>query len=64
MGYVVREALTEVHSALVNDKIVEVKISWIKYKSWKKSPGFYAAIDITRRGEWSRLVYRARSTFS
>ena len=45
----------------MHDKIIEVKVSWIKYKLWKKSPGFY---DITRRGEWSRVVWEARSTFN
>ena len=38
----VLKALTEVHDALVNDKFVKIKISWIKYNLWKKSPRFYA----------------------
>jgi len=64
MGYVVREVLSEVHNKMANNNIVGVKISWIKYKLWKKSPGFYSAIDVTCKGEWSRLVWQARSTFS
>lgn len=63
MGYVVREVLSELHDAMANNDIKEVKVAWIKYKLWKRCPGFYAAVNITRKGEWSRVAWQARSTF-
>lgn len=58
IGYVVREVLKDVHNAMASGNIVEVKYAWIKYLlSFPKSgPGYYAAINITCRGEWSRVV--------
>ena len=42
IGYVVREALSEVHAALSDSSITDVKFSWIKYiVNWTRSgPGY------------------------
>ena len=64
IGYVVKEIVEEVHSAIRTNSILFTELAWVKYKLWKKAPGFYAAVNITRRGQWSLSVYRARSTFS
>ena len=55
IGYVVREALEDVHFALNNNLILWTKFAWIKYLlSFPNSgPGFYAGIDIARSGDWS-----------
>ena len=64
IGYVVRDTLVEVHEAISEQKIISVKISWIKYLlCWMKSgPGFYAGIDVSLRGSWSSKCTRVAST--
>ena len=61
IGYIVREALDDVHRALEQKKIISVKFAWAKYLVvWMGSePGYYAGINIARNGEWSRKVCRA-----
>ena len=51
--------MCEVHDTIVNDQITSDDISLMKYKLWKTSLGFYAAIDITQKGECSRTVWHA-----
>lgn len=63
IGYVVREALDDVHEAIETCKIVSVEFAWVKYKLLKRSPGYYTAILITRKGDWSRTVKRCCSSF-
>ena len=64
IGYVVREALDDVHRALQEKKITNVTFAWVKYLVvWMRSgPGFYAGVNITIRGEWSVVVRRCAST--
>ena len=64
IGYVVREIVEEIHSAIETNSIVSTEFAWVKYKLWKKAPGYYAAVTITRSGQWSQSVCKARSTFS
>ena len=62
IGYVVREILPDVHSALNNNEIVDVKFGWIKYRSdWRSGPGYFAGVKVTKIGQWSRSVVRAAS---
>lgn len=63
IGYVVAELCQEVQDAITSGEIISVQFSWVKYKLWKTSPGFYAAITITRKGHWSKKVYESRNTF-
>lgn len=63
IGYVVSELCEEVHSAFSSNSIVSVEFAWVKYKLWKKAPGYYAAINITRKGEWSKKIKNCSSTF-
>ena len=55
IGYIVREALDNVHDAQRNGKILEVKFKWAEYLvKWLWSgPGYYAGINITRVGQCS-----------
>ena len=64
IGYIVREALDEVHIALNDGTIVNVAFSWVKYLVvWQRSgPGFYAGVDITIKGKWSTVVHKCAST--
>ena len=64
IGYVVSEICDEVNAAINQGDILSVEFSWVKYKLWKKSPGYYACIGVTRKGEWSTKVKRCCSTFS
>ena len=63
IGYVFSEIVEEVHSAIENNSVVCITFAWVKYKLWKKAPGYYAAVNITRTGHWSPPVHRASSTF-
>lgn len=64
VGYVVKEALSEVHEALKGGTIIFVKFAWVKFLlCWSYSgPGYYAGIDISKRGNWSKNVVCCRST--
>ena len=64
VGYVVREALDSVHMALRNNEILKVEVRWIKYLlHWSRSgPGWYAAINITKTGQWPADVELHKST--
>ena len=53
VGYLIKELCDIVHEALTNDSIVSTTFSWVKYKVMRTTgPGYYAAIDITRKGKW------------
>ena len=53
IGYIVREALDDVHRALERKRIISVKFAWAKYLVvWMRSgPGYYAGINIALNGE-------------
>jgi hypothetical protein len=54
IGYVVSEILDEVHDAIQNQSIVDVKFAWIKYiTDWSLSgPGYFAGISVSKKGMW------------
>ena len=60
-GYIVKEALDDVHEAINNHKILSVSFAWIKYIVYFKCPGWYAGVKITRSGDWSDVVLRSRA---
>ena len=62
IGYVVKEALPDVHKAMDENKVLQVQFDHIKFIVHYKSPGWYAGITITRNGEWSNTVLRSQST--
>ena len=64
IGYVVREALSDVHAAMKNRKVLSVKYDWIKFITdrSRSGPGWFAGIAISRDGDWSREVMRCCST--
>ena len=64
IGYVVRDVLMEVHDAITKQKIISVKIAWIKfYLCWMNSgPGFYAGINVSICGSWSPTCTCVSST--
>ena len=61
VGYVVQEALPEVHDAIQKHAIVSVRFAWVKFLlCWSRcGPGFYAGINI---GSWSRACIQCAST--
>lgn len=61
IGYIVNEALVEVHEALAANKVIAVSFHWVKYQLYWQAPGWYAGINITRRGKWSPTVMHSRS---
>ena len=63
IGYVVREALDDVHSAMNDNQIMNVCFDWVKYRiHWVLSgPGHYAAINVTKQGKWSPVVCKSAS---
>ena len=63
IGYVVSEALPDVHNAMDADKILAVRFDRIMVKVYYKNPGWYAGIIITLNGTWSKTVCQSCSTF-
>ena len=51
IGYIVKEALDDVHSAPEQNAITSIEFAWAKYLlTWTKSgPGYFAGIKITRK---------------
>ena len=62
IGYVVSEVLDEVHQALSTNSITDVEFEWVKFAIMWRTPGWYAGINLTRRGEWSRNVLTSQSS--
>ena len=64
MGSVVSKLLDEVHEAMNNNTVLDVKLSWIKYlTNWTFSgPGYFAGINITKKGTWSSKAIQSSST--
>ena len=63
IGYVVQKIVNDVHAAIDQGKIVGVKFAWCKFKMWKRAPAYYAAVLVTRKGQWSTKVKKAFSSF-
>ena len=61
IGYVVSEVLDDVHLAISTNSIKEVGFEWVKFAIIWRTPGWYAGVNITRRGEWSRHVLTSQS---
>ena len=61
IGYVVTEILDEVHAALQNNCILDVKFAWIKYITLS-GPGYFAGISVTKKGKWPCKVVKYKST--
>ena len=63
IGYVVKEVCESVLSALASDCIISTEFAWVKFKILRTTgPGYYAAIDITRKGQWPTIVKQAANT--
>lgn len=64
IGYVVKEISHEVCNVLARGEILSVSFKWIKYiTDWSRSgPGFFAGVNVTKKGKWSTAVMRASST--
>ena len=46
-----------IHDAILNNCAVEVKFSWVRCKMlYTTGPGYYGAVNVTRRGEWQPIV--------
>ena len=63
IGYIAKELCDCIHDSITKQSIVVTKLAWVKYKVVRTTgPGYYAAIDITRKGEWPPIVHRSAST--
>jgi len=64
IGYVVKEAKSAVLQALNVNDIIAVKFKWVRYVTdwYRMGPGYFAAVNITKKGMWPVQVVRARST--
>jgi hypothetical protein len=60
IGYIVREAVDDVHRAMRDGDIMQVEFSWIKFLL-SSGIGYYAGINITKHGEWSPEVVASSS---
>lgn len=61
IGYLVSEVLDDVHEALKANRVISVDFEWIKFVVIWRTPGWYAGINITRKGEWSKTVLISQS---
>lgn len=62
IGYVVREALESMHTAISCDSILAVNFDWVKYIVYfRNTPGWYAGIRIKRKGSWPDVVVKSSS---
>ena len=61
IGYVVRQLVEEVHSAIDSRSIISVEFAWVRYITWS-GPGFYAGISIEKRGRSSETAERYSNT--
>ena len=62
IGYAVSEVLDDLHAALEQKVIINVKFEWIKLIFHWRVPGWYAGISITRNGEWSSVCLTQSTT--
>ena len=63
IGYVVKEVCESLHDALVSDSITSTEFAWVKFKILRTTgPGYYAAVNVTRRGEWPTIVKQSANT--
>ena len=59
VGYIARELTQFLHPLLKQDKITNVCLKHIKFRATYQKVGFYATIEITRRGAWEQSVVKA-----
>ena len=64
IGYVVKEVQEAVQAALDADDITQVEFKWVKFISdwYRCGPGYFAGVNVTRKGVWPSVVVRAQST--
>ncbi len=62
IGYVVREALGELHKALAENRIIKVSLAWVKYQLIFRAIGWYAGVNITCSGQWSLVILHCQSS--
>ena len=65
-GYVVTELLEEVHGAIVQHEVIKTTFKTIKcmFTCTRCDHGFYAAVNITRKGLWSSQVIKHANIIS
>ena len=65
IGYnIVSEVLDEVLDAYRDGNIVSVKLAWVQYitEFTRSGPGFFAGVDIKKKGRWSGVAISRSST--
>ena len=59
VGYIPTELTQFLHPLLNHNKITNVSLKHIKFRTTYQKVGFYATIEITRRGAWEQSVVKA-----
>ena len=59
VGYIPTELTRFLHPLLNHNKITNVSLKHIKFRTTYQKVGFYATIEITRRGAWEQSVVKA-----
>ena len=59
VGYIARELTQFLHPLLKHDNITNVSLKHIKFRTTYQKVGFYATIEITKRGTWEPSVVKA-----
>ena len=63
IGYVVSEILEDVHQSLARHEITDVRFAWVKFIThWRSGYGYYAGVDVSKKGYWPSAVVRSAST--
>lgn len=65
IGYIVSEALPDVHEAIHNNEIIHTKLQYVKFKTaWQRSgaPAYFASVIISKKGKWPSNVVKHKST--
>ena len=62
IGYIVREAVNEVHEDLAANKVIKVALDWVKFQLQWRSVGWYAGVNISHSGQWSHTVIHCQSS--
>ena len=62
IGYIVREALDDVHEVLAAKKVIKVALDWVNFQLQWRYVGWYAGVNISRSGQWSPTIIRCQSS--
>ncbi len=53
---------TGFHQALNDGSIISIELEWTRFVLQWRPPGWYCAIKVTKKGQWTNTVRRRQST--